>query len=70
MPPSDFSSSESGEKQTENFSLFDKMLQPTISINKEGIIQYVNDAVCQLTGKYQTSSNSVPNLVKAILNLN
>jgi PAS domain S-box-containing protein len=68
IPPSetDTDSGESGEN-FRNFTIFDKMLQPTISINKEGVIEYVNDSVCKLTGysKKEMLSRNVTMLMTA-----
>eukprot|EP01126_Amoeba_proteus_P064847 TRINITY_DN9129_c0_g1_i2.p1 TRINITY_DN9129_c0_g1~~TRINITY_DN9129_c0_g1_i2.p1 ORF type:complete len:571 (-),score=141.79 TRINITY_DN9129_c0_g1_i2:857-2569(-) len=44
------SSTSSGEFQKNNFSLFDNLLQATIAIDKEGTIEYVNEAVTTISG--------------------
>lgn len=55
----DVSSSGSNEANyKQDFSIFDKMLQPTIAITKEGLIDYVNDPMMQLTGTLIEAKNN------------
>lgn len=64
VPASDHSSSSmsgGGVEEKQNFTLFDKLLQPTIAITKEGIIDYANNAMVNLTGyaKHELISRNI-----------
>lgn len=53
LVPASNDNSSSGSQEAnykQDFSIFDKMLQPTIAITKEGLIDYINEPLLQLTG--------------------